>query len=386
MAKIEQYSRIIQHRITGEGVVFTNPTSNDHTDGTWSEKDLYIGEIGINVTDDKMFFRTNNGIIEVGTSGTPSTATLWSYTGGQLAIGGTYSPTAIVRNNNSFVDLGDGTLRFKDLYLGGSSNGLGVINVNNGFTIRDATDTIITTSAGGSNLSSITMATASSSANKTRPVHINSVNTLFSGTVSNCASISSIDSTVYDSNQITLLSTDGVIIGTASNNVTYVGNGYGREFNGNSSLVVGGKLYIRGVSDDTSGHYNNSDLVKGQTRLTTSNALTTPIFNYNFDNPLINGVVQIKAKVMGMDISDPALCYSCEIMTMGYKDTNGVYIADDPIINEINVLDPSVEVNANAVDFGNDQGIIEITVKGTAANTIQWLCSYEYHSLINLNI
>lgn len=381
MAKIEQYSRIIQHRITGEGVVFTNPTSNDHTDGTWSEKDLYIGEIGINVTDDKMFFRTNNGIVEVGTGATTSASTLWSYTNEQLAIGGTYAPTAIVRNNNSFVDLGDSTLRFKDLYLGGSSDGIGVINVNNGFTIRDANDDIITTNAGGNNLASITMATASSTSNKTRAVQINSVDTLFSGTFSNCVAIASFNSTAYDSNHISLLSTDSVVIGTASNYVTYVGKGWGREFQGSNSLVVGGELYIRGVEDDTSTHYNNSDLVKGQTRLTTSNALTTPIFTYSFPSTL-GGVVQIKAKIIGMDISNAELCYSAEIMTLGYKNTGGTFIANDPIISEINVFDPSIEVYAYA-DGADD---IDISVKGTATDTIQWLCSYEYHSLLNTNI
>lgn len=378
--KIEQFSRIIQHRITGEGVVFTNPTSNDHTDGTWSERDLYIGEIGINVTDDKMYFRTNNGIIEVAAGGTSSQSPLWSYVSDQIQIGGTYAPTAIVRNANSFVDLGDGTLRFKDLYLGGSSDAIGVINVNSGFTIRDSSNDIITTNSAGTNLASVIMGTASSTVDKVRPIHINSKNTLFSGTINNTAFITSEDSNIYQSTNTAIISGDGVTVATASSNVAYIGNGYGREFIGQDTLVVGGKLHIRGVDDDTSTHYNDSDLVKGQTRLTTSNALTTPILTYTFDASN-GGVVQIKAKIIGMDISNPELCYCVEIMTMAYKNTSGTFIADDPIISEINVFDPSIEVYAYA--NGDD---IEISVKGTSADTIQWLCSYEYHSLTNTNI
>lgn len=381
MAKIEQFSRILHHRITGEGVVFTNPTSNDHTDGTWANTDLYIGEIGINVTDNKMFFRTNNGVVEVGTAGTASVTSIWSYTSDQVIVGPTYAPTAIVRNGNSFTDLGDGTLRFKDLYLGGSANALATINVNSGFTIRDVNNDIITTNTGGTNLASITMATASSTTAKTRPIHINSENTTFNGAINNVAFIGSMDSTINESSNVVVLASDDITIGTASANVAYVGNSYGREFQATDALAVGGKLHIRGVNDDTSTHYNDSDLVKGQTRLTTSNALTTPIFTYTFP-ALLGGVVQIKAKIIGMDINNAELCYSAEIMTLGYKNTGGTVIADDPIINEINVFDDSIEVYAYA-DGSND---IEISVKGTAAETIQWLCSYEYHSLTNTNL
>jgi len=379
--KIEQFSRIIQHRLTGEGVVFTNPTSNDHTDGTWDSTDLYIGEIGINVTDDKMFFRTNNGIVEVGNGSTSSISSqIWSFVNDQVQIGTTYSPEAIVRNANSFVDLGDSSLRFKDIYLGGSNDGLSIINVNGGFTIRDINDDIITTNSAGTNLASITMATASSTVSKVRPLHISSRNTQLLGENINSTIIGSRDSKIYESINTNILSGNGVVIGTASENVTYIGESYSRDFSGRNSLVVGGELYIRGVDDDTSEHYNDSDLVKGQSRLTTSNALTTPIFTYEF-NSNSGGVVQLKAKVIGMDINNPANCYSVEIITMGYKDSNGTSIVDDPIITEINNFDPSIEVYAYA-DAGND---IEISVKGTS-DTIQWLCSYEYHSMKNLNI
>ena len=59
MAKIEQYSRIINHALTTAGQNFTVPVSNDHTDETWLASDLYIGEFGVNLTDDKVYVRTN---------------------------------------------------------------------------------------------------------------------------------------------------------------------------------------------------------------------------------------------------------------------------------------------------------------------------------------
>ena len=70
MSKIEQYSRLINHRISTSGAVFNVPTSNDHTDETWLATDLYVGEFGVNVTDDKVYVRTSNGIIPVSTGST----------------------------------------------------------------------------------------------------------------------------------------------------------------------------------------------------------------------------------------------------------------------------------------------------------------------------
>ena len=57
MAKISQFSRILHHRSTIAGQKFTVPISNDHSDDTWLNTDLYIGEIGINVSDDTIYFR-----------------------------------------------------------------------------------------------------------------------------------------------------------------------------------------------------------------------------------------------------------------------------------------------------------------------------------------
>ena len=50
MARIDQYARLMHHRISTSGANFTVPTSDDHTDETWLSTDLYIGELGINIS------------------------------------------------------------------------------------------------------------------------------------------------------------------------------------------------------------------------------------------------------------------------------------------------------------------------------------------------
>jgi hypothetical protein len=60
-----QDSRIRLKRGTTTGDVPTVPTSSDHTDGTWSNKDLYIGELYLNTIDDRLWVRTNNDVKEL---------------------------------------------------------------------------------------------------------------------------------------------------------------------------------------------------------------------------------------------------------------------------------------------------------------------------------
>lgn len=64
---IRQNSRIQHHRITDTGTVFTVPGTEDFTDGSWSITDLMLGEIGVQMTDDKVFVRTSNGILTLET-------------------------------------------------------------------------------------------------------------------------------------------------------------------------------------------------------------------------------------------------------------------------------------------------------------------------------
>jgi hypothetical protein len=387
--KIEQFSRILQHRLTGIGQQFTIPTSNDHTDETWSAADLYIGEIGINVTDDSMFFRTNNGIVQVATGaseGASASAQLWSYSDNTVQIGATFTPTAILRNNNSFVDLGSSSLRFKDVYLGGSSDSFSIININNGFTIRNLNDSLITTVSAGTNGAVITMSPTASTAFKVQPIHISSRSFTMADNGYQRVSIATDGGLMQNSSNTAVIAGKDVLLGANANNVVYVGQGRGRTFNTANSLVVGGEFVIAGVTDDGTKVYDESNLIKGQLRLTTVDALVNDLFTYNWIAPVNTpkkAVIQLKAKVLGMAIDDVSLIYSNEIFVTAYADGVDGYIVGEPIIKEVSTFttdDYDVELTADA-----DVNTFYLKVKGSPTNNIQWLCDYEYQVLLNTN-
>ena len=56
-----QDSRIRLKRSTVAGAVPTAAPSTDHTDGTWSVNDVYIGELYLNDADQRLFVRTTGG-------------------------------------------------------------------------------------------------------------------------------------------------------------------------------------------------------------------------------------------------------------------------------------------------------------------------------------
>lgn len=380
MAKIEQFSRLLMHRVTGAGVQFTSPTSNDHTDETWAETDLYIGEIGINVTDDTAWMRTNNGIVQLATSGsTSSTSAIWVLNGSnEIQIGATYAPGAIVRNTGSFVDLGTSTLRFKDLYLGGASSGLTTIDVANGFTIKGTSDWYITTSSGGSNIATVVMGTTSSNVDKTLPLILNSKNSSISGTASARSILASVNSNIFASTNTAVIAGASVTMATASSNAAYVGLGQGRDYNYTNSLGVGGQLVLRGVQDDGANYYDRSEVVKGQNILTTSNALTTPIRTFELGTTC-GEVLSARLWITGVDLTDASRVYSCDMFLTAAYDGVSMSIIGEPIIQEVNTMDSGVimipVINGDELD---------ISVKGEGTTTIKWLLTYEYHRIINV--
>lgn len=71
MANKTEFSRIVQKRSSVVGVVPTVPTGTT-IDNTWLDTDLLIGEVFINVADDRYFVRTDNGIVEILMSGISS--------------------------------------------------------------------------------------------------------------------------------------------------------------------------------------------------------------------------------------------------------------------------------------------------------------------------
>lgn len=69
----QQDTRIAFKYSTVSGATPTIAPSMDHTDGTWTQNDIYIGEFFLNAADDTMWIRTINGIVPI-TSGTSSIA------------------------------------------------------------------------------------------------------------------------------------------------------------------------------------------------------------------------------------------------------------------------------------------------------------------------
>jgi hypothetical protein len=59
-----EFSRLIIKRSTTTGEVPTIPASSE-LDETWLSTDIYKGEIFINLADDRIFYRSENGIVEL---------------------------------------------------------------------------------------------------------------------------------------------------------------------------------------------------------------------------------------------------------------------------------------------------------------------------------
>ena len=116
---IQGFTRLQQHGITEAGSIFTIPPSEDFTDRTWSETDLVLGEIGLNLTDDRAFFRSLNGIVELQTSSI--TSALWVRDGEDIVAveNGLTSPLIypnVLPPDDDVSDLGSSVLKWKDTW------------------------------------------------------------------------------------------------------------------------------------------------------------------------------------------------------------------------------------------------------------------------------
>lgn len=123
MAIIRQNSRILHHRLSETLKEFTVPLTEDFTDGSWVYTDLAMGELGINMTDDRIWMRTFNGLIELCTLG-PSNSALWARDGSDIrAVNSTldspdFPPNILPADTyDCQTDLGSSTDRWRDLYL-----------------------------------------------------------------------------------------------------------------------------------------------------------------------------------------------------------------------------------------------------------------------------
>jgi len=381
MPKIEQFSRLINHSLTTSGQLFTIPTSNDHTDETWLATDLYVGEIGINVTDDSIFMRTNNGIVQISASGSGSSgaSNLWNWSSPNIIIGSSYSADSVSPRSGVYTDLGTSTLRWKDLYLGGATSSKAIINVNTGLHLTEFGNGIINTElAGGSDNSPIIIGFTSSTIVKDRRLHLNSRDSVYNGVVEQCVISSSQDVILSGNNKNVFISGTNVILDAGITSSVHLGHGYGKT-NYESNEVVASNLSLRGVGDDGSYQYIRSDWRNRQSLLRTSNALTTTIASIPWEGD--GNVIQIKAYIIGTDIGNAANVYSAELMASVY---GGPSYADGvvgvPVLNAVSSwsgTQPDCEIST-------DPSGAYIKVTGRGGDTIQWLCTYSHHRLVNV--
>lgn len=384
MAKIEQYSRIINHAISTSGAVFTVPTSNDHTDETWLATDLYVGEFGVNVTDDKVYVRTSNGIIPVatGASGSSTASNIFVFDSPNIKIAATYSADSLSPNGTYYTDLGTSANRWKNIYLGGSGTTKALINVNAGVAMSDTTGGILVTNNTISTGSAIEIDT-SSNINKARVLNLNSRTITNTGSTNYNVTIACQTVSMTNNTKAVAIASTEVNFDDGITDVVHLGKGYNKINYESEQITVGGSLAIRGTDDDGSSQYITSDWITKQTKLRTSNALMSDLAQVPWYDSIVGGeVIQIKAYVIATDIADASLIYSAEISGVYSMDASlNVYEVGMPVISEWSTFSVA---NQPTVELACDGDNVDIKCQGNGTNTIQWLCTYSYHRLVNV--
>lgn len=398
MAKIDQFSRIIHHRLTAAGAQFTIPSSNDHTDETWASTDLYIGELGINITDDKVFVRTNNGIVQLTTATSSSGSNIWVFSGTEVQIGGSYSnATAITKASTATasVDLGTTTKRFGNVYIGDTTDDKAIINVKDKLQIRDnANNSILTYNyLTNTDKSPIHIGTQSQTAYKDFGLFLNTMAATMSNggynrvmiasenvimdDVESCVAINAYDLQMGDTNIGTL--------GAA----THIGPGFGKKNMAASRTTIGGSLAVRNLNGGTLGGnsqpiYADSDFITTQAKLQTLNALSTAIVTMGWT---AGEAIQMKARVMGVN-RDDGTCYSAEIFGTGIHNGDGfakmvgdVYILEQSDFGATYSMPPN-DLAAATIECDNSNFYIK--VKGHSSSPVEWITTYSYQKMSNL--
>lgn len=119
MANKTEYSRLVLKRAASSGVTPTIATYSPTTiDNTWLATDILPGEFFLNLADDRVFTRTDNGIIEFVTTSTYSSTDIWENKGSDIQLSASYSTLPVLPATDDTSDLGSSTYRWKDLYLG----------------------------------------------------------------------------------------------------------------------------------------------------------------------------------------------------------------------------------------------------------------------------
>lgn len=397
MARIDQYARLIHHRLTAAGARFSIPASADHTDETWASTDLYIGEIGINITDDKVFARTNNGIIELAVATQSGTGqVVWIVSGNDVLVGPSYSNTTAVTKavGSTFSDLGKTSNRWGSLFLGTNADLKGTINTSDKLEIRDNAGNRFMTAnyVISSEDSAIHIGTFSQTQYKNQGLFLNTMAATMSNGGYNRVMISCEDVIMDDVECAVAINGYKVQLGDTNLGtngfVTHIGPGYGKKNIYSSRTTIGGSLAVRSLDGGTLGGnsqpiYSDSDYVTTQAKLQTLNALSTPIVTMGWT---AGEAIQMKARVMGINRDDNNV-YSAEIFATGLNDGFTATMIGDPIILE----QSNFGATSSMPPYDLAEATIEcdinnfyVKVKGHSASPVEWICTYSYQKMQNL--
>lgn len=399
MARIDQYSRILHHRLTAPGAVFTIPSSSDHTDETWAATDLYIGELGINVTDDKIFMRTNNGIVQLATATASSAGSnVWIYSGTEVQIGSSFSAaTAITKASTATqsVDLGTTSKRFGNVYLGDNNLNKAVIDTKEQLTIKSNAGNhfltagyLITTED-----SAIHIGTQSQTVPKGQGLFLNTMAATMSNGGYNRTVISSENVIIDDCESCVAINAYNVQLGDTNEGTlgaaTHIGPGYNKKNIAGSRTTVGGSFAVRSLDSGTLGGnsqpiYADSDWITEQRKIQTTNALSTSIMTMQW---LPGDAIQMKAWVMGVNRDDGTV-YSAELLGTGIHNGIGfskmigdVYVFEQSDFGATYSIPPN-DIAESTITC--DDNNFYIKVKGHSSSAVDWICTYSYHKMQNL--
>jgi hypothetical protein len=398
MARIDQYARLIHHRLTGAGQQFTIPASADHTDETWAATDLYIGEIGLNITDDKVFARTNNGIIELAVATQSSSGDqIWIISGQDILVGASYSNATSVSKATgaTSVSLGKSDNRWSGLFLGGNPDLKGTINTSDAIEIRDNAGNRFLTAGYlvTSEDSAIHIGTQSQTVAKEQGLFLNSMFGTMSNGGYNRVMIGSSNVIMDDAEGAVSIAAFDVQIGDSNvgtiNGVTHIGPGYFKKNLVSLRTTVGGSFAVRTLDGGTLGGnsqpiYADSDWVIQQEKIQTLNALSTPIVTYGWT---AGEAIQMKARVMGINRDDGNV-YSAEIFGTGIHNGDGfAQMIGDPIILEQSNFGGTASIppyDLAEATIECDDTNFYVKVKGHSASPVEWICTYSYQKMSNL--
>lgn len=398
MARIDQYARLIHHRLTGAGQQFTIPASADHTDETWAATDLYIGEIGLNITDDRVFARTNNGIIELAVATQSSSGQqIWIISGSDILVGASYSnATAVTKATGATSsDLGKTSNRWSNLFIGGNTSLKGTINTADAIEIRNNSGNRFLT--GGylitSEDSAIHIGTQSQTVPKGQGLFLNTMAATMSNGGYNRVMVASENVVIDDAEGAVAINAFNVQIGDTNvgtiGAATHIGPGYGKTNIASSRTTIGGSLAVRSLDGGTLGGnsepiYYDSDWVTAQAKIQTLNALSTSIVTYGWT---AGEAIQMKARVMGINRDDGTV-YSAEIFGTGIHNGDGfANMIGDPIILEQSNFGatfsmPPYDLAEATIECDNTNFYVK--VKGHSASPVEWICTYSYQKMSNL--